>query len=233
MKLKVVAAKFLTNKWVLNIISVIALLNIIGFIVIDDFNSLVYFAILALLVAYFSKNMIIVLGIPLILVNLLAQNKSNVEGMKNNQNKKEVNKVIDKLNEDKRKEGTPTLPGTDDHSSDITSSNIKSDENFEVGRAKKRGGYDIDYATTVEDAYDELNKILGSDGIQRLTGDTQNLMKQQLQLAESMKSMTPIIKGMGPMLEQAKSILGGMDDGKEGLGNIMEIAKKLTGGLKQ
>jgi hypothetical protein len=57
-------------------------------------------------------------------------------------------------------------------------------------------------------------------------------MKQQLQLAESMKSMTPIIKGMAPMMEQAKQILGGMGDNKEGLGSIMEMAKKFTSGNK-
>ena len=56
------------------------------------------------------------------------------------------------------------------------------DESFEVGRAKRGGGYNIDYASTIEDAYDELNKIIGGDGIQKLTGDTQNLMKQQMQL---------------------------------------------------
>ena len=58
-------------------------------------------------------------------------------------------------------------------------------------------------------------------------------MKQQLQLAESMKSMTPIIQGMGPMLQQAQGILGGMGDGKEGLGNLLEIAKKFTGGMNK
>ena len=75
-----------------------------------------------------------------------------------------------------------------------------------------------------------LNKILGSDGIKRLTGDTQSLMKQQMQLAESMKSMAPMIKSMAPMMKQAQDMLGGMGDGKEGLGGIMELAKKLTGG---
>ena len=103
------------------------------------------------------------------------------------------------------------------------------DEPFEVGRAKKNSkGYNIDYASTVEDAYDELNKILGSDGIKKLTGDTQSLMKQQMQLAESMKSMGPMIQSMAPMMKQAQDMLGGMGEGKEGLGGIMEIAKKLT-----
>ena len=110
------------------------------------------------------------------------------------------------------------------------------DESFEVGRSKK-GGYDIDYASTVEDAYDQLNSIIGGDGIQRLTSDTQKLMKQQMQLAEAMKGMGPMMESMGPMMQsigpmmkQAQAILGDMGEGKEGLGSIMNMAKKLSGG---
>lgn len=243
MKLKTAFSKFLTSKLVLNIVAIIAFLNIIGFIVLNELNCILYFILIALIVAYFSKNMIIVLGVPMILVNLFAPKpKRPIEGLENNttnttnttssttsDNKPTQSEVINKINSDSKKQGNATLPGTID--STVNSSNA-SDENFEVGRNKRKGGgYDIDYASTVEDAYDELNKILGSDGIKRLTDDTQNLMKQQLQLAESMQSMAPIIKGMGPMLQQAQGILGGMGDGKDGLGNLLEIAKKFSGGI--
>ena len=103
------------------------------------------------------------------------------------------------------------------------------DESFEVGRAKRGGGYNIDYASTVEDAYDELNKIIGGDGIKKLTGDTQRLMQQQLELADAMKSMGPLIKGMAPLMQQAQGLLGGMNDKEGGLGSIMEMAKKFSG----
>jgi hypothetical protein len=62
-----------------------------------------------------------------------------------------------------------------------------------------------------------LNKILGGDGIKNLTADTQKLMEQQLQLANAMKSMTPL-------LEQAKSLIGGFD--MKNFGNITEMAKQ-------
>ena len=243
MKLKTAFSKFLTSKLVLNSVTIIAFLNIIWFIVFNELNCILYFIIIALIVAYFSKNMIIVLGIPIILVNLFAPKpKRPIEGLENNNTENTTNTttssttneptqsdIINKINSDSKKQGSAILPGTIDSS--VNSSNA-SDENFEVGRNKRKGGkYDIDYASTVEDAYDDLNKILGSDGIKRLTDDTQNLMKQQLQLAESMQSMAPIIKGMGPMLQQAQGILGGMGDGKEGLGNLLEIAKKFTGGI--
>jgi hypothetical protein len=105
------------------------------------------------------------------------------------------------------------------------------DESFEGSRlAGKKKKYTVDYGSTIEDAYDELNKILGSDGIKRLTTDTQSLMKQQLKLAESMKSMQPLIAGMAPIMQQAEGLLGSMSENGN-LGNLADIAKKFTATL--
>ena len=78
----------------------------------------------------------------------------------------------------------------------------------------------IDYAATVEDAYEDLGKILGGDGVKRLTDDTQRLMGQQMQLADAMKSMTPL-------LEQAKTMLQGFD--LKNLDGLASMAKQLSG----
>lgn len=62
----------------------------------------------------------------------------------------------------------------------------------------------VDYAATLEEAYDNLDKMLGSDGINKLTKDTQKLMAQQQKLFDTMQNMSP-------MLEQAKDMLKGFD----------------------
>ena len=97
--------------------------------------------------------------------------------------------------------------------------------------ANKLAGKGINEHVFNYNMYDELNKILGSDGIKRLTNDTQNLMKQQLQLAESMKGMQPLIAGMAPIMQQAQGLLQGMGDNGN-LGNLADIAKKFTAGLE-
>jgi hypothetical protein len=130
-------------------------------------------------------------------------------------------------------QGLPmTITPMDNNNSDANANaNANVDESFEVGRTKKNAnGYNIDYASTIEDAYDELNKILGSDGIKRLTNDTQGLMKQQLQLAESMKNMQPLIAGMAPLMKQAEGLLGSMGDNGN-LGNLADIAKQFSASL--
>ena len=247
MKTPSVLKKLLTNKIVLNVVTIIAFFNIIGYLMIGKITSVLFFIVLAILITHFSRNMIIVLGIPLFIVNLFVMNyTSNIEGMENNENSNTNNvdtdkiksTIQDKINQQNSNSSTSTshsnnkqegktkqgLPKTS-----LDSSKKTTDESFEVGRAKRTGGYDIDYASTIEDAYDQLNNILGSDGIKRLTDDTQKLMKQQMQLAESMSQMEPMIQGMGPMMEQAKGLLEGMGDSNGGMAGIMEMAKKFGG----
>lgn len=244
MKLKSAMSKFLTNKWVLNIIAFLSLLNVIGYFMIGNLNAVVYFIVFAILVRYFSKNMTIVLGVPLVLVNLLAVKKTVLEGMEtqrddrknsvNSNSKTDAKKTEEKNNKVENNNGKSSTPVVN-HSvaskissaADNLAQDVGDKQGFEPGRRKNRG-YDIDYATTIEDAYDELNNILGSDGIKRLTGDTQNLMKQQMQLAEAMNSMGPIIKNIAPMVENLQGMMGQID-GKEGLGSIMDLAKKFSG----
>jgi len=247
MKFNAAVNNFLTNKLVLNVVSFIALLNVIGYAVMGKFNNVLFFIVLAILVKYFSKNMIIILGVPLIAVNLLSLKSGSVfEGLENKDDKNpteeatttdsENKKHLDKAMEDKKKQEPPMLPGTEhpnekEQNGGVVSSNVKSDESFEVGR-KKSASSKIDYAATIEDAYDELNKILGSDGIKRLTSDTQGLMKQQADLAKSMEAMTPLIQSIMPMAEKAQKMMESMDAGNGSLGSVMEMAKKMSGGLE-
>lgn len=244
MKLNHVFLKLLTNKWVLTIVTILSLLTLIGYLMMHNLNAVIYFFLLALAVFYFSKNMILVLGIPLLLVNLLVYVIGVKEGLETRTSsskppvakkaiaKKEVSTKAHDKPEKKTPQGLPRTKIDSDMtlntSIDATDNVPHMDESFEVGRAKRGGGYNIDYASTVEDAYDELNKIIGGDGIKKLTDDTQRLMNQQLQLADAMKGMGPLIKGMAPLMQQAQGLLGGMKDGN-GLGGIMEIAKQFSG----
>ena len=242
MKFNSAISKFLTNKWVLNVIAFLALFNVIGYLVMGNLNTVVYFIIFAILVRYFCKNMTIVLGVPLILVNLLAIRGNVLEGMESGTNsvtnptkpntknsEEKINNLVNENTSATTSVINNSAASTVSESPDNPAQDTGDKQGFEPGRRKNRG-YDIDYATTIEDAYDELNNILGSDGIQRLTSDSQNLMKQQMQLAEAMKGMTPVIQSIAPMVENLKGMMGQMGDGKEGLGSIMDLAKKFAGG---
>jgi len=206
LKSKLTMTRILTNRTVLNVVFVIALLNIIGYLMIGKFHEVIYFILVALLTSYFSKNMIVVLGVPMFFVNLFARINTMREGLENEDKDKDKDKKHDK-DKDKKKE--------------------KTDEPFEVGRSSS--GSEIDYASTVEDAYSELNKIMGSDGIKRLTDDTQNLMKQQLELTKAMQGMGPLMEGLKPLMSQATALMGSMGgEGGGGLEELIGMANKLN-----
>jgi hypothetical protein len=241
-------SKLLANKTALNIVFAITVLNLIGYLVSGNIQAFIFFNLIALVVGKLSKNVTVTLLISLFVVNLFVLGKKTKEAMTNlnssddtktndnnstqdasgNSLQNTIQKINDKASTNK---GLPITP-IDNSNNNTNTDNTPTEESFEVGRNKK-AKYDIDYASTIEDAYDELNKIIGGDGIQKLTGDTQNLMKQQMQLAEAMKSMGPLIEQMGPlmqsvgpMLEQAKGIMGSGSNG------IADLAKNFSAGAK-
>lgn len=210
---------FLTNKYVLYIVLFFALTNFIQYVMIGNLNAILLFIIFSLIVSYFSKNMIIILSTTVLLTNLFSLNINHLEGFEQPPNKPNKNTTDSTVNK-KHNDATESVL----HSSIASSTDHSTPENqagFEVGRPKK--GSKIDYASTIKDAYSQLNELIGSDGIKNLTNDTQVLMKQQLQLAESMKSMTPLIEGITPLLSQAQGMLGNLDQGT--MNNLASIAK--------
>ena len=185
--------------------------------------------------------MIVVLGVPLLLVNVLllmrmtkeglenrsanANDKNNVKNANDKNNSKNANDaknnaknvVAAKAKANALKNSNTSADTTDDTA--MVSSTSTSAEAFDGKKNnKKRGSYELDYASTLENAYDDLNKILGSDGMQNLTEDTKGQMEQQMKMDESMKSMEPFIKNMSPLIQQ----FGQMFDKQGGLGNLLK-----------
>ena len=92
----------------------------------------------------------------------------------------------------------------------IESFEMEEDELEPSGNKAFNGGFvpsdeaRIDYSSTLQDAYTNLDKMLGTGGMKNLTKDTKNLMNQQKALFETMKGMTPL-------LASAKDMLKGFD----------------------
>lgn len=78
-------------------------------------------------------------------------------------------------------------------------------------------------ATEMEQAYDNLEKIMGKDNIKSISTDTKDLIKQQNELIKQLKTMTPA-------LNDAMASLGNLDLGK--LSNMFNSATKNLSELK-
>jgi hypothetical protein len=226
MKLPSTISKILTNKYVLYFIAFLSLTNILGYMIIGNINHGIVFILVGVIMTYFSKNMAIVLLVSLLIANLFSISIIFKEGFEteNKQNEKKSKDLMDS--------STVLDASVDSNSSDLepeTDAQPQSEgqplgESFEVGRGKRNSK--IDYASTITDAYSQLNELIGKDGIKSLTNDTQTLMQQQLQLADSMKAIGPLIEGITPLLSQVKGMMGGLD--AHSLDGMKSLAKSFS-----
>lgn len=222
--------KILNNKIVFYIILFLSITNIIGDFILGGYVSILLFLLVGALTYLFVKNMTVVLLVPLIITNVFPVLKT-VEGMTDKDKDKTATTTMSGKSNDNTDTTTLTAAATSSTDQMVVPSDpdqmTEDQEPEPVSAEVQKDGFGkgnrIDYASTIEDSYGNLSKILGSDGIKGLTDDTQKLMKQQMQLAEAMKSMTPIVK-------QAQDMLQGLDLGS--LGGIADLAKQFTSGKK-
>ena len=253
------ASKLLTNKYFLYFMVFLAASNILGYLVTNKINAVIFFALVGFLMSNFSKNMSGILLVSIIATNLLMANKTMREGLENAttdtttidkdkirsidpQLSEGINALEETGNVDKAKEKLNSMKTkiTDINNPDLNTETTTSSDpeavetfgnkhknSFQNGKggsslknaAPVDGNSRIDYASTLEGAYDNLDKILGSDGINKLTGDTQKLMSQQQKLFDTMQTMTP-------MLQDAKKMLAGFD--LKELGNLANLSSSFA-----
>ena len=80
--------KLLSNNPLLFGTAIISFLNILGFIQIGKMNIVLLYIIIAIILSVYTKNMVVVLGAPLLISNLVSYMGYNIEGMEK-QNKEE------------------------------------------------------------------------------------------------------------------------------------------------
>ena len=209
MKIPKSLSNLITNKYILYLVAALSFLNIFGYMVMGNINAVIFFILIGYIITFFSKNMMIILIVPLFLTNLLMAGMKIKEGFDGGDKK------------DEKKTSQNIIIPPHDSNSDVEHSNIKyKDESFETrqpleysnSQKKEKGGaMRLDHGATVENAYDTLNKIIGGPGFSKMTDDTKRLMEQQQKLAQSMEQFGPMLDSIKPFLEKAQGLLGNID----------------------
>ena len=235
-KVPKVITKVLEDKYVLYFVFFLALMNLFGYMILGNVYAIIFFILVGGLTSFLTKNMILILSVPIVLTSIFMIGKKVKESFQNKENNEESPQ---KVKEPDNKSSPPDEISYDESSPQNTDKNedteMNTDSMIELDSSKIGKNEDIkinesmttynkknkriDYASTVEDAYSDLSNILGGDGIKNLTSDTQKLMNQQLQLADAMKSMTPL-------LESAKGLLQGFD--MKNLNSLSSLAKNFN-----
>ena len=191
--------KVLTNKYVLYVVTFLAVTNILGYLAVQNFTSVIFFLLVGFLTQYFSKNMTVILLTAMIATSLLFIVQNN---RYNNHS-------------------TLIQEGMDNSNSNLKA---KKDMKNKTDEATGSDKFTIDRKATNTQAFSSLQDMLGSSGVQNLKGDTEELMKRQSELKESMESLKP-------MMDTANSMLKSID--VESMGKITSILDKFGGKKKE
>ena len=250
------SSKLLTNKYFLYFIVFLASTNVLGYMVTNKINAIIFFILVSILTHQFSKNMAVILLVSIIATNFLMANKRMREGLEGIDNATSDKSTSNNVTSDKAKttglsqnvlqkitdidpeiaDAIPsvqndqtTSPSLDPNNHDLNKTNTETNAPMGVGSSmsKKQSsktsehfGPRLDYAKTIEQSYQNLDQLLGSDSIQQLTSDTKKLMSQQQNLFNTMQQMAPMIEG-------AKNMLGGFDI--KGLTNSLNKVSDISG----
>jgi hypothetical protein len=228
------ASKLLTNKYFLYFIVFLAATNVLGYMVTNKLNAVIFFVLVSILTYQFSKNMAVILLVAIIATNFLMVNKNLREGLEGQQptseklvgekpisEKPAIKDVLSKIQDIDTEiankiplvqNNQTSPPPLDPNNENLNKTSKEETPLIGVGTSmSKKGakstehfGPRLDYAKTIEQSYQNLDQLLGSDSIQQLTSDTQKLMSQQQNLFNTMQQMAPMIEG-------AKNMLGNFD----------------------
>ena len=213
-------SNLLRNKTVLYVVLFLAITNIVGYIYVQNFEAIIFFLAVAYLSTYFSRNMIVNLAVPILVTNTIFTRRGVYEGMENEKEEKgkgeegeegETEEMTNKHKQPEKKKQKQKFSNRK-----LSPAPVNKDKDEQVT------GKHIDYSSTLEQAYDNLENIMGDGGMKNLTKDTHDLIKQQKSLMKTMQSMAPILKN-------ANSVLSNVN--MEGMGEGMEKITSLLSGF--
>jgi hypothetical protein len=201
----------LRNRNVLYVVMFLSVTNFFVYILTHNWTAAVIFALIAYLTTYFSKNMIVVLSIALVSTNMIVASRKAFNVLEGMENKEEdaSKKEVKKESEDNEKKSNGS------------------------GTEKYTNKSDINYAATVEKAYEDLDSLIGKDGIDKMTQDTAKLVDQQNKLLKNLESMTPLLENTGKLLNSMPiNGNGGMTGIQDSITSVISSLKGMSGSKK-
>ena len=193
--------KMLKNKTVLYIVLFIAVTNVMGYLMANNIDAVILLFLVGLLTSYFSKNMIVVMLAAIVFTNLLVGSKKAsrtplLEGLENEGDDHGDDDDDDKHDDDD--EGKHEKKDKDA----LTNLNPAS-----LGGNNDDDADELDFPGSLEAAYDNLDKLLSSDAINKMSADTQKLADKQHKLMGN-------IEKLEPLMQNAQKMMNGLNTGK-------------------
>jgi len=188
------SGKILTNKWILYFIFVIGILDVINFYKLGDITSVAIFFIVGLLTSFFSKNMIVIIVVAIVVSHLVAYGNKMTEGLENE--------------EDAEEDVEEGLENEEDAEEDVEEG-LENEEDAEEEEEAK------DSFTAIKDTAKTVDLIKTSHASD-LSSQTSDLLKKQKELMKNMNQLEPLLKKAENLIQGKKT------EGFGGISNFAE-----------
>lgn len=168
--------KLLKSVYFLYIIVAVAFLNIIGYLSMGDINSVIIFSLLGMITYVYSKNMIIVLGVPVLLTAF-------VSTLTNNSSMTRVEQF------DNQEDDAEEEYDYEQHNNEQKSGKKRKKKKHHISTK-----YNLDKESTEANFYNDLStsKDINSDDLSDMTQHTEKLIQKQKKLKDTMNQLMPI-----------------------------------------
>lgn len=230
----------LANQTTLYVVLAITIASVFGYIVNQRTNALLFFVLSGYLTSFFTKNMTIVMLIPLLLTNFVFSNFRFREGLEGKNGKVKApaaggsangNEGEEEEEEEGADEGADAGAGA---GAGAAKANGKAagatgaGTGAAAGNGKKGGkgnfkpNAEMDVKKTKDMKFSYFEKALDDGTIDKLNGDMDNMSEKHEKLEKMIENMAPLIDKAGGLLEK---INGG------GMGNLGGMVEKMSGML--
>ena len=202
----------LTNKYVLYTVLFLAISNVLGYLAMRDFESIILMVAVGALVNHFTKNMIIVLSCAVLSTAILKTtnkaawawaeregfNNKVVEGLerKKKQTEQHEREVQESMAVDSLQQKDKSLDEAANKHNEYEAADESEEDLVKGGQSKE------DYSSAIEDQINNLSNMLGGDKIKTMGKDTDDLVKKQNDLVKQMHSLTPMLKSAENLLDK-------------------------------
>lgn len=215
------AQQMVTNKYVLYTVLCLSIINVLGFLITNNFVGLAVFSLIGLLVSYFTKNMTTILLVTLAVSSVLHISRMTVEAMTNKKDKETKEGMTDDFedagpvdddDEDEDEQQHHAMVTNDEEEKEETDDKDKELKQDKPVTMKKKKNT-LNHQATIQESYNNIHSILGNKNFQKMTKDTKKLLEQQNKLTESLNTMAPILQNAQSMLSNFDmKQMGGMLD---------------------
>lgn len=235
------AKALLANKTFLYVVLGVSVASLFGYVVGQKTNAVLFFILAGYVTSHFTKNMTVVLLVPLVLTNFVFSFNRMREGL---ESKKDAATA-------KRESKTPTdeeLAEAEGESSDggvapapvdigAKMAGHEDDVSEDAGKAPKqrvkKGSTpanddeaevvphpEVDKKKTKDMAYSYFDKVIESGELDKISQNMFDMVEKHDKLAKIIENMTPLIGKAESLLEKV---------GSTGLGDMDSMMKKMTG----